>query len=48
MTISAIARAGPLLVLLFVAAPANGAGQHRFALIAGNDQGGADTRPLCH
>jgi hypothetical protein len=46
-----IARAGPLLALLLatvplVAAPANAAGQHRFALIAGNDQGGPDTRPL--
>jgi len=41
-----IARAGPLLALLFCAAPASAAGQHRFALIAGNDQGGYDTRPL--
>jgi hypothetical protein len=49
--VRAIARAGPLLALLLVtlplvAAPANAAGQHRFALIAGNDQGGPDTRPL--
>jgi Caspase domain len=47
----AIARAGPLLTLLLamlplVATPARAAGQHRFALIVGNDQGGADTRPL--
>ena len=45
----AIARAGPLLALLVSIAsalPASAAGQHRFALVAGNDQGGADTRPL--
>jgi hypothetical protein len=45
----AIARAGPLLALLGTTAqvlPANAAGQRRFALIAGNDQGGEDTRPL--
>ena len=42
----AIARAGPVLALLFGVAPASAAVQHRFALIAGNDQGGADTRPL--
>ena len=47
----AIARAGPMLALLLatlplVAAPASAAGQRRFALIAGNDRGGVDTRPL--
>jgi hypothetical protein len=45
----AIARAGPLLlafVLATVAGPARAAVQHRFAVIAGNDRGGADTRPL--
>ncbi|HEX7505394.1 MAG TPA: caspase family protein [Polyangia bacterium] len=42
----AIARAGPLLALLLSDLPAHAAGQHRFAIIAGNDQGGADTRPL--
>lgn len=40
-----VARAGPLLALLF-AADSHAAGQRRFALVAGNDQGGADTRPL--
>lgn len=40
-----VARAGPLLALL-LATSASAAGQRRFALIAGNDQGGADTRPL--
>jgi hypothetical protein len=40
-----IARAGPLLALL-LAFDASAAGQRRFALIAGNDQGGLDTRPL--
>jgi hypothetical protein len=40
-----VARAGPLLALLF-AADVHAAGQRRFALVAGNDQGGADTRPL--
>jgi hypothetical protein len=42
----AIARAGPLWALLLSALPAHAAGQHRFALIVGNDQGGSDTRPL--
>jgi hypothetical protein len=48
----AIARAGPLWLavlcaaLPLVAAPASAAVQHRFALIAGNDRGGGDTRPL--
>lgn len=42
----AIARAGPLLALLLAATPTHAAGQHRFALIAGNDRGGVDTRPL--
>ncbi len=42
----AIARAGPILALLFSVAPASAAGQRRFALIAGNDQGGPGTRPL--
>jgi hypothetical protein len=48
----AIARAGPLLLAfvlathLLVAGPARAAVQHRFAVIAGNDRGGADTRPL--
>jgi hypothetical protein len=43
----AIARAGPLLLAFtLTAAPAGAAVQHRFALIAGNDYGGADTRPL--
>lgn len=41
-----VARAGPLLALLVLAADAHAAGQHRFALIAGNDEGGSDTRPL--
>ena len=41
-----IARAGPVLALLFCVVPASAAGQHRFALIAGNDEGGYDTRPL--
>ena len=41
-----IARAGPLLALLLCAVPARAGGQHRFALIAGNDEGGHDTRPL--
>jgi len=42
-----MARAGPLLVTLLLAAgPASAAVQHRFALIAGNDRGGGDTRPL--
>ena len=47
-----IARAGPLLATLalatvpLVAGPASAATQHRFALIAGNDRGGDDTRPL--
>ena len=40
-----VARAGPLLALL-LAADSAAAGQRRFALIAGNDTGGADTRPL--
>ena len=44
--LQAIARAGPLLALMFAAGDSNADGQHRFALIAGNDQGGADTRPL--
>jgi len=41
-------RAGPLVAIFFVlvAWPAGAAAQHRFALIVGNDQGGADTRPL--
>ena len=48
----AIARAGPLLLaaalttLPLVARPASAAVQHRFALVAGNDRGGVDTRPL--
>ena len=41
-----VARAGPLVALLFFGTPAGAAVQHRFALIAGNDQGGADTQPL--
>jgi len=42
-----IARAGPLLAALALATgPASAAAQHRFALVAGNDRGGADTRPL--
>jgi len=47
-----MARAGPLLfafalaTLLLVAGPASATTQHRFALLAGNDRGGADTRPL--
>jgi hypothetical protein len=47
------ARAGPLgalvaslVVALLACAPAWAAVQHRFALVVGNDQGGADTRPL--
>jgi hypothetical protein len=41
------ARAGPLLLgLLVAAAPRAAAAQHRFAVLAGNDRGGADTRPL--
>jgi hypothetical protein len=46
---AAIARAGPLalaLALAWLARPASAAGQHRFAVIAGNDRGGVDTRPL--
>jgi hypothetical protein len=42
----AIARAGPLLALLVAASDSAAAGQQRFALIAGNDTGGSDTRPL--
>lgn len=34
----AIARAWPLLALLLSNLPAHAAGQHGFALIAGNDQ----------
>jgi hypothetical protein len=41
-----IARAGPLLVALALVPSAQAAVQHRFALVAGNDRGGADTRPL--
>jgi hypothetical protein len=41
-----VAPAGPLVTLLLFGAPASAAVQHRFALIAGNDQGGADTQPL--
>ena len=44
--LQAVARAGPLLALLLAAGGAHAAGQRRFALVAGNDQGGADTRPL--
>jgi len=45
---SAIARAGPWLALLAVlsAGQSAAAGQRRFALLAGNDAGGGDTRPL--
>ncbi len=35
----------PLLIAL-CAAPAQGAGLHRFALVAGNDEGGSKSRPL--
>jgi hypothetical protein len=45
----AIARAGPLFALLVtvtLALPAGASGQRRFALITGNDQGGADTHAL--
>jgi hypothetical protein len=42
-----LARAGPLVAAaVLAAAPAGAAAQHRFALVAGNDHGGADTRPL--
>jgi hypothetical protein len=40
-------RAAILLVLLW-AAPARGDGLHRFAVVAGNDSGGSDTRPLLY
>jgi hypothetical protein len=43
---SIIARAGPLLALVALAGDSAAAGQRRFALVAGNDSGGADTRPL--
>jgi hypothetical protein len=35
-----------LLALLLAAGGAHAAGHRRFALVAGNDQGGADTRPV--
>ncbi|MBN2575367.1 MAG: caspase family protein [Deltaproteobacteria bacterium] len=42
-----MARAGPLLTAFLLAAlPAEAAAQHRFAVFAGNDRGGGDTRPL--
>jgi len=44
-----MARAGPpvlFIAWLLAAAPASATVQHRFALIAGNDRGGSDTRPL--
>jgi hypothetical protein len=44
--LSAVARAGPLLALLVAANDSAAAGQRRFALLVGNDGGGADTRPL--
>ncbi len=45
-TLSAIARASPVVLALALAAPAGAAAQRRFALVAGNDRGGVDTRPL--
>mgnify|MGYP000029442951 CR=1 FL=1 len=43
-------RAGPLLglALAIMLSPASGATQRRFALLAGNDRGGPDTRPLLY
>jgi hypothetical protein len=42
-----LARAGPLLAAVVLATPsASASAQHRFALIAGNDRGGTDTRSL--
>jgi hypothetical protein len=42
-----LAQGGPLLLgLLLTADPASAAVQHRFAVFAGNDRGGVDTRPL--
>jgi hypothetical protein len=47
MQMRAMARAGPLLALVALwAEPALADPQHRFAVIAGNDRGGVDTRPL--
>jgi hypothetical protein len=45
-SLRAVARAGPVLALLAVLAPASARAQHRYALIVGNDRGGGDTRPL--
>jgi hypothetical protein len=42
-----LGRAGPFLLgLCLAAAPLSAVAQHRFALLAGNDRGGVDTRPL--
>jgi hypothetical protein len=45
---SFVLRAGPLLLLAlaFMLSPASASTQRRFALLAGNDLGGPDTRPL--
>jgi len=41
-----LTRAGPALLLALMLTPAFASTQRRFALVAGNDTGGPDTRPL--
>jgi hypothetical protein len=43
-----LAKTAVLLAALLIASRARAETLHRFALIAGNDQGGADTRPLLY